>query len=376
MLRTVNFLSAAIVASLSIGASAQISAAEVSTRLDPDGTFHAQELAIPPSKLTSPEFNRFYVEQLQRLGHDFPALPPSTASKSQWDEFDRAQNKVNVELLAKAKELYAVSVEETNMAGVRVATVTPRGGVPAKNKHRVLINLRGSGFVANRGLYFGQMESVPVAAIGGFKVITLDYRQAPYDYFPAATQDVEAVYRFLLKTYKPEAIGIYGCSAGGLLAAQSVAWFADKKLPRPGAVGVLCMSLSAPPDAKTQFYGGGDAEIFTAATSVPMKKIVESFKAVKPYMGKADRNDPLAWPGSSDRVLAAFPPTLFLVGTREGFMSTAVVDHARMTKLGVEASLYVMEGAPHAAHIMAVGTPEAHDANGAIARFFDKHLAK
>lgn len=359
-----------------MGASTQVAAAEVSARLDSDGTFHVQELAIPPSKLVSPEFNRFYVEQLKRVESDFPVLPPAGAGKSQWDEFDRQQNKVNVELLAKAKERYAVSVEETDLAGVRVAIVTPRGGVPAKNKHRVLINLRGSGFVANRGLYFGQMESVPVAAIGGFKVITLDYRQAPYHYFPAATQDVEAVYRFLLKTYKPEAIGIYGCSAGGLLAAQSVAWFADKKLPRPGAVGVLCMSLSAPPEAGTQFYGGGDAQIFSAATSVPMTKVVDSLKATEPYMGKADRNDPLAWPGASDSVLAAFPPTLFLVGTREPFMSPASVDHARMIKLGVDASLYVMEGAPHAAHVTGVGTPEAHDANGAIARFFDKHLAK
>src|SRR3546814_2393308 len=43
-----------------------------------------------------------------------------------------------------------------------------------------------------------------------------------------------------LKQYDPRNIGIYGCSAGGLLTAQSVAWLIDKKLPLPGAIAMLC----------------------------------------------------------------------------------------------------------------------------------------
>jgi hypothetical protein len=57
--------------------------------------------------------------------------------------------------------------------------------------------------------------------------------------FPAASEDVAAVYKDLLKTYRPENIGIYGCSAGGALTAQAEAWFQDKKLPNPGALGIF-----------------------------------------------------------------------------------------------------------------------------------------
>jgi acetyl esterase/lipase len=94
------------------------------------------------------------------------------------------------------------------------------------------------------------------------------------------------------------------------------------------------------------------------------------------YFEGADSTDPKAYPGSSDAVLARFPPTLLLVGTRESAMSVAVAAHAKFLKLGVDSSLYVVEGGWHTAHVTAVGTPEAHDANAYIARWFDRHLAR
>jgi monoterpene epsilon-lactone hydrolase len=71
----------------------------------------------------------------------------------------------------------------------------------------------------------------PIASIGKIKVISVDYRQAPEYAFPSASEDVATVYRELLKTYKPTNIGIYGCSAGGLLTAETIAWFQKEKLP-------------------------------------------------------------------------------------------------------------------------------------------------
>ena len=42
----------------------------------------------------------------------------------------------------------------------------------------------------------------------------------PEAVFPAASEDVAAVYRELLRTYTPKQVGIYECSAGGVLSGQ------------------------------------------------------------------------------------------------------------------------------------------------------------
>ena len=48
---------------------------------------------------------------------------------------------------------------------------------------------------------------------------------APEYQFPTASEDVAAVYKALLRKYRAQNIGIYGCSAGSLLAAEALAWF-------------------------------------------------------------------------------------------------------------------------------------------------------
>ena len=89
-------------------------------------------------------------------------------------------------------------------------------------------------------------------------------------------------------------------------------------------------------------------------------------------------NDPLVYPAVSDAVLAHFPPILLLTGTRAFEMSTVVTNHARFLKLGVDASLYIIEGSLHGSHTSpaAIGTPEVRDANAYTARWFDQHLAR
>ena len=44
------------------------------------------------------------------------------------------------------------------------------------------------------------LESVPIASLGGYKVITVNYRMAPEATHPAAVEDVATVYRELLKS--------------------------------------------------------------------------------------------------------------------------------------------------------------------------------
>jgi monoterpene epsilon-lactone hydrolase len=74
--------------------------------------------------------------------------------------------------------------------------------------------------------------------------------------------------------------------------------------------------------------------------------------------------------------LRKFPPTLLLTGTRALDMSAAVVSHRRLVRLGVDASLYVMEGGWHAASYGTRGSPEEIDVNTYIGHWFDRNLAR
>src|SRR3546814_14160889 len=95
--------------------------------------------------------------------------------------------------------------------GVRTEVVEPRGGVAPENRRRVLINVHGGAFIGGART-LSRVEAMPIAAIGRIKVISVDYRQGPDFTFPAAREDVAAVYRELIKQYDPRTIGIYGRS--------------------------------------------------------------------------------------------------------------------------------------------------------------------
>lgn len=112
-------------------------------------------------------------------------------------------------------------------------------------KNRVLINLHGGGF---SGCWpaCAELESIPIAALARIRVISLDYREGPQYKFPAASEDVAAAYREVLKDHAPQNVGIYGCSAGGMLTAMSVAWFVKHQLPNPAAVGIFCAGAGSP----------------------------------------------------------------------------------------------------------------------------------
>ncbi|HET8698067.1 MAG TPA: alpha/beta hydrolase fold domain-containing protein, partial [Gammaproteobacteria bacterium] len=184
-----------------------------------------------------------------------------------------------------------------------------------------------------------------------------------------------AVYRELLKTYRAENIGIYGCSAGGMLTGQAVAWFQKHSLPAPGAIGVLCAGMTM---AGNGF--GGDSAYTTAAIGEsrpppPWPPRQAAAGAPLGYFSDAKLDDPLVAPVSSAEVLAKFPPTLIVTGTRGFELSSAVYTHTQLVKQGVDAELHVWEGLFHG-FFYNVDVPESRDCLDVIVKFFDAHLGR
>jgi len=93
------------------------------------------------------------------------------------------------------------------------------------------------------------------------------------------------------------------------------------------------------------------------------------------YLSEVDPYDPLVAPAHHDDVLAAFPPTQIITGTRGFELSSAVYTHSRLVKLGVKADLHVWEGMFHGFYSNP-DVPESQDAYRVMIDFFDEHLGK
>tara|TARA_A100001391_G_scaffold7621_9_gene5055 strand:+ start:7334 stop:9295 length:1962 start_codon:yes stop_codon:yes gene_type:complete len=360
-------LALAAIALLACTACATSNPAQQSTTvaIEGDGTVHIPAMAAPPSTFLSEEGKDYLRAHLQ-AGHD-PDLSRPVAEQGGMPSY-------MLPYLARMRQLYPVTREERQIAGVDALVYTPRDGLSPENAGRVLINLHGGGF-ASCFPGCAELESVPLSALGGFKVISLDYRQGPDHRFPAASEDVAAVYRELLQTYRPENIGIYGCSAGGLLTGMALAWFQSHDLPRPGAAGVFCSGLAA-----QDIPFGGDARAFAfpmgeGRLAPPLPSANAPMFPEPSYLAGASPNDPMVSPRMSDEVLAAFPPTLLITGTRGMEMSAAVFAHGQLVKAGADARLHVWDGMFHG-FFYNPDVPESREAYDVMVDFFQSHLGQ
>ncbi|HWM66583.1 MAG TPA: alpha/beta hydrolase [Steroidobacteraceae bacterium] len=357
--RTLSRIAGIVVVCLSSAVNRTVPARESvvpSTPVTPTGAVTLTSSSIPFSSFASPE-------ALAQFMHDIAAAAQAPALNSSIEVSRRYYDAINSDRVERLKRLFAVTIESESIAGVPTDVVRPAQGVSASNRHRVLINLHGGAFLwgAHSG---GLVESIPIASRGGLTVISVDYRQGPEHTFPAASVDVATVYAALLKRYRPQNIGIYGTSAGGILAAQSIAWIAAHGLPRPGAVATLCGS-ALELQGDSAFVGPMLTGQAPAAKPLLLAEL--------PYFKGANSQDPLVFPGVSNIVLTGFPPTLLVTGTRDFTMSSVVRTHALLVQAGVDAELHVYEGMWHA-FLVDPELPESRSAYDLIARFFNRHL--
>lgn len=342
--------------------------------IDGQGTVRVPSFSVPLSEYMSDEAKRRFIYNLDHhpVPKDLDTSDPGYIPVLRRAVDDWLLPKVN-----RARNAYAINTTETVIGGVHVNVVEPKSGIPKENRGRVLLNLHGGGFVLGAGLH-GLAESIPVAGTGGVRVLAIDYRMAPEHRFPAASEDVASVYKELLKVYGAKNIGIYGCSAGGTLAAMSVAWFQQHNLPVPGAIAILSGA------AFGNFYApgrqgswGGDSAYVSKLLLGGAPLLPEKPQSLPPeaYLLHADLTSPLVSPALWPEVLSKFPPTLLLTGTRAWDMSAAVQTHRQLIKAGATAELHLWDGMGHC-FFLDEDLQESREAYDILVKFFDAHLGR
>jgi monoterpene epsilon-lactone hydrolase len=322
-----------------------------SATFDADGTAHITRVVPVPSTI-SPEAQKFLKALAQAPKR---STPETLAERRTHTDAWRAQDS------AEARRIYPVTIEETSIAGVRTDLITPLAA-PDAYKKRVLINLHGGGFNSDSG---SLIEGVPIANLAKIKVVSVYYRLAPENPFPAAVDDVVAVYKELLKTYKPQSIGIFGTSAGAILTCEVTVRLNQLGLPLPAALGIF--------SGLADFSQPGESRQIYTLTGLPgeLEPTDPRHLPDDAYVGKTDRKDPVLSPLFAD--LHGLPPALLVTSSRDLLLSETAILHRALLRAGNDAQLVVFEALPHAFWYN-FGLPETKEALELMARFFDEKV--
>jgi epsilon-lactone hydrolase len=358
------FATAVAVAALAAGrASAQAASGQAATSpqatsptedgawFDPDGTAHITRV-VPSPGMISPEAQQW----LKSLADD-PGVPEGLAARRAFTDQWRARDS------AEALKRYPVKISERYIAGVRTDLITPLR-LPDQNRKRVFINLHGGGFNSDSG---SLIEGDPIANLAQTQVVSVYYRLAPEHPFPAAVDDVIAVYKELLKTHKPGSIGVFGTSAGATLTCEVAVQLKQSGLPLPGALGIFSGSAD--------FSRVSDSRQFFTNNGLPghLSPTDPAHLTNDAYVGSTDRRNPLLSPLYAD--LKGMPPSLLISSTRDAGLGDTTTLHRALLHAGVDARLVVFEALPHAFWYH-FEFPETHEALQLMAQFLDQTVAR
>ncbi|UCG66983.1 MAG: alpha/beta hydrolase [Deltaproteobacteria bacterium] len=224
----------------------------------------------------------------------------------------------------------------------------------------VYLHMHGGGFVLMRADHFDELL-VTTANRCRVAVVSVDYRLAPEDPYPAAANDCETVAVWLANNVRSEfgteRLIIGGESAGANLSVVTLVRMRD----RHGFTGFSkanlvygCFDISMTPSQRN--WGERNLVI-----STPM---IEWFS--NQYVPRIEkRDDPDVSPLYAD--LSQMPPALFTVGTLDPLLDDTLFMHARWLAAGNRSELAIYPGGTHIFNLFPIKI--AKEANAKIYDF-------
>jgi acetyl esterase/lipase len=257
-------------------------------------------------------------------------------------------------------------------ARARTITIEGNGGriplriVAPENPTGVYLHIHGGGMVLGAAdLQDPTLERVNEKT--GLACVSVEYRLAPENPYPAAPDDCESAALWLAKNAQAEfgssVLAIGGESAGGNLAAVTLLRMRD----RHGFTGFRAANL---------VYGAYDLSMTPSQKKFGNQRLVlrtldmEQFTAA--YLpGHNDLRDPDISPLYAD--LNGLPPALFTIGTRDGLLDDSLFMYARYIAAGNRAELAVYPGGAHAFNFFPIAI--AAEANARMDAFLARETS-
>jgi monoterpene epsilon-lactone hydrolase len=227
-----------------------------------------------------------------------------------------------------------------------------------------LFHLHGGGFALGSARGSVGLASA-LARRSGLRAVSIDYRLAPENPYPAAVQDATAAYRALVEqTGGADRIVVSGESAGGNLAIELLIAARAEGLARPAAAVVFSpmTDLTVSGESFTS-KAGADPNISAAAIRT----------RVGDYLGgRTDPADPLVSPIFAD--LTGLPPLLIQAGSHEVLLDDATRLAVKAAADDVAVILDVTPGVPHVFQAFAGILEEGDAALNRAATFVAGHV--
>ncbi len=228
---------------------------------------------------------------------------------------------------------------------------------------RVILYLHGGAFIAKTPRIHGAMLArwCRKTNARGFMV---DYRLAPTPPLPAAMEDCEEAYRYLLDAgHDPAKILIAGDSAGGALTLTTLLRIKKAGLPMPaGAVMMSPVTGLREEDRHSAISNDGKDPMFRAAT-------LQNFENM---LGVEDTEGDDFHGVYAD--LSGLPPIHIEVGSTEVLLDDSRIFASKAKAAGVDVTKIITPGAPHVFPVMKM--PEANAALTRIIAFTERVMAQ
>jgi len=225
-----------------------------------------------------------------------------------------------------------VAVRPVVVGGVACELLAPPD---AGDEQRRILYLHGGGFVRG-SLALGRANASVIAATAGVPVLTIGYRQAPEHPYPAAIDDILAVYCASLQAgLRAASIAVVGESSGGCLGLGLAAKLDAAGLPPPACIAAL--------SPLTDLEMRGASWLYNAGKDVADRETGRAM--VHLYMGERGLRDAVASP-----LLHHFRnscPLLIAIGSHETLLSDAERLAWKADTAGAATRLDVYDAMPH-----------------------------